>query len=84
MAKQCNVNPHFKEEYMKALDEQVAGDHYKDMPIQPIEFCHKNKLGSIESSIIRYICRHKKKNGKEDLLKAKHLIDMLLEFDYGD
>ena len=29
---------------MKALDKQVAGDHYKKLAIQPVEYCHRNGL----------------------------------------
>jgi len=60
------------------LDTQVGGDHYKNMPIQPIEFFMANKLPFVESSIIKYVLRYKSKNGIEDLQKAKHLIDILI------
>ena len=66
----------------KALDVQVGGEHYKNFPIQPVEFCQRNKLGFCESSIIKYVSRHRNKNGKEDLLKAKHFLDLLLELEY--
>ena len=65
-----------------ALSDQVGGDHYSKMAIQPVEFCYKNKLGAIESNIIKYICRHKVKNGEQDLEKAKHLINLLIELEY--
>jgi hypothetical protein len=68
---------------MSAFDTQTAGSHYLDCVIQPSEFIHKNGLGFIEGSIIKYVVRHKRKNGREDLLKARHYIDMLLEMDYG-
>lgn len=68
---------------MSALDKQVGGGHYKDMEIQPVEFCRKNKLGGLESSVIRYICRHQRKNGIEDLKKAIHCIELIMEMDYG-
>lgn len=67
-----------------ALSEQVGGDHYKDMAIQPVEFITKNGIGFIEGSIIKYICRHKSKNGKQDLLKARHFIDLLIQLEYGN
>ena len=66
-----------------ALDVQIAGNHYKNFVIQPVEFCQKNKLGFCESSVIKYISRHKNKNGKEDLKKAKHFIDLLLDLEYS-
>lgn len=69
---------------MSALDTQVGGDHYKHMPIQPFEFCQKNNLNMGESGIVKYVCRHRVKGGKEDLLKARHLIDMIIEMEYPD
>lgn len=65
-----------------ALDTQVGGNHYKQFVIQPIEFTVKNKLGFCEGNIIKYISRHKFKNGIEDLKKAKHYIDLLMELEY--
>lgn len=69
---------------MKPSKTQVGGDHYKEMPIQPHYFCHVNKLGALESNVVKYICRHSRKGGKADLLKARHYIDLLLEWQYGD
>lgn len=67
---------------MSALDKQEGGGHYKDMAIQPIEYIHKNNLGFIQGSVIKYVTRYKSKNGLEDLLKARHNIDILIEMDY--
>ena len=67
---------------MSNLIKQVGENHYSKMAIQPIEFIHANNIPFIEGSIIKYICRHKSKNGREDLEKAKHLIDILLEIEY--
>lgn len=65
---------------MSAWDTQVGGDHYKKMAIQPTEFIHKNNLGFIEGNVIKYLLRHKLKGTpRQDLLKAKHYIDLLLE-----
>jgi hypothetical protein len=69
---------------MSALDSQIAGDHYKDMAIQPITFCQKNKLGYAESLAIKYICRHQKKNGKQDIEKAIHCLQLLIELEYSE
>jgi len=63
---------------------QVGGDHYKSMAIQPSEFINKNDLPFAEGNAIKYLCRHKQKNQKEDLLKAKHYIDMAIERDYPE
>ena len=70
-------------EEVDPLDVQEGGDHYKKYPIQPIVFCHANKIPSLESSIIKYVVRHKDKNGLEDLKKAKHTIDILIKLDYN-
>ena len=64
-------------------DKQIGGNHYKDMAIQPSEFINKNKLQFAEGNAIKYICRHSLKGGKQDLLKSKHYIDMIIERDYG-
>jgi len=68
----------------KPSDDQVGGRHYKDMAIQPAEFCQKNKLNFCESAAIKYICRHGSKNGKEDIKKAIHFLELLREWDYGE
>lgn len=65
------------------LDVQVGGRHY-ELQIQPVEYIVKNGLGFCEGNVIKYVTRYKVKGGKEDLLKARHYIDMLIEFNYGD
>lgn len=69
---------------MSAFDTQVAGDHYRDMPIQPAEFIHRNGLGFIVGCCIKYLCRYKHKAGRQDLEKARHYIDLLIEMEYAD
>ena len=64
---------------MSALKEQVAGSHYKDMPIQPFEYIHRNGIGFAEGCAIKYLSRWRVKNGVEDLRKARHFIDLLIE-----
>ena len=66
------------------LNTQVGGAHYKDFAIQPVEFITKNNLGFIQGNIIKYICRYKHKNGKEDLEKIKHYVDLLIQLEYGE
>jgi len=66
-----------------ALGQQIGGLHYKSMPIQPIEFCQKNGLNYAESNAIKYVCRHRAKNGKEDIQKAIHMLEILMEIEYG-
>lgn len=67
-----------------ALNEQVGGEHYKKYAIQPAEYCQRNKLNSLESSIIRYATRHQDKNGREDIEKIIHCAKLILKFDYAD
>jgi hypothetical protein len=67
-----------------ALDKQVGGMHYKQYPVQPVEFCQKNGLNAIESSIVKYAVRHRDKGGKEDVEKIIHYAKLLLELEYAD
>ena len=64
------------------LNVQVDGDHYKKLKIQPAKYSWANNLSWHQGEIIKYITRYKDKNGKADLEKARHLIDMLIEFEY--
>lgn len=66
------------------LTTQVAGNHYKDMPIQPVEFIHKNSIGFLEGNVIKYTARHQKKNGADDIRKAIHCLELILELQYKD
>lgn len=66
---------------MSALEKQVSGSHYKDFPIQPVEFIHKNNIPYIEGNVIKYISRWRDKGGIADLEKAKHYIDLLIELE---
>ncbi len=64
-----------------ALDKQVAGDHYKNLAIQPVEFIHANSIGYFEGNVIKYVSRWRQKNGIADLEKAKHYIELLIELE---
>lgn len=66
-----------------ALNVQVDGDHYKDLLIQPVQYIHANNIGYFEGNVIKYITRYKNKNGLDDLKKARHYIDLLIELEYG-
>ena len=61
------------------LDVQIGGNHYKNAAIQPIQFIVANNIPYREANVIKYVFRHASKNGKQDLLKARHYIDMLIE-----
>lgn len=62
-----------------ALAIQVAGNHYKNRIIQPVEYCEANRLGACESAVVKYITRWRDKGGLEDLNKVKHYVDLLIE-----
>lgn len=64
---------------MESLKGQVGGSHYKDMAIQPIEYIVRNNLPYIDGNIVKYVSRWRAKNGVEDLRKARHYLDMLIE-----
>ena len=62
---------------------QIGGEHYLKHKIQPSEFVVENKLLYPEGSVIKYILRHQDKGGKQDLEKAIHFIEMIIERDYN-
>ena len=70
-------------EIMSTYKKQIGGQHYLKYKIQPSEFVVENKLLYPEGCVIKYILRHQDKGGKQDLLKAKHFIDMIIERDYS-
>ena len=76
------VQSHAKQKIEIFKDKQVGGNHYQ-LPIQPIDYIVKNNLGFREGNVIKYVTRHKEKNGKEDIKKAIHYLEMILE-DYND
>lgn len=67
--------------HYSAQDTQVGGDHYKGMPIQPFHYIHLNGLGFAEGCVVKYVSRWRKKNGVEDLRKARHFLDLLIEME---
>ena len=62
-----------------ANDVQVAGTHYKDKAIQPWDYIVGNNLGYLEGNIVKYVSRWKDKGGVDDLKKARHYLDKLIE-----
>lgn len=66
---------------MTALETQVGGDHYTKLAIQPMQYSMANGLDACQHTVIKYVTRFRDKNGIEDLKKAKHVIDMLIEFE---
>lgn len=63
---------------MGANDRQVSGKHYQTN-IQPWDFIVANDLGYLEGNVIKYVSRYRDKNGVEDLRKAQHYLDKLIE-----
>ena len=63
------------------LDTQIGGDHYTKLAIQPMQYSMANNLDALQHTVIKYVTRFRDKNGIEDLEKAKHCIDMLIEFE---
>lgn len=67
-----------------ALMHQIGGLHYKKLSIQPVEFIHANGIGYFEGNVIKYVSRWRDKGGLEDLEKARHYLDLLIEFENDD
>lgn len=67
-----------------ALEKQEGGSHYKDKGIQPIVYIYANNMGFCDGNVVKYVTRYKEKNGIEDLKKAKHYIELLIEMEYGN
>jgi hypothetical protein len=68
----------------KIASKQVAGDHYASQAIEPIEYTLANDLGYCEGNVVKYVTRHKLKGGKEDILKAMHYLQFILDDQYGE
>lgn len=64
-----------------AFGTQIGGDHYIRMIIQPLEFSMQNGMDACQHTIIKYVSRFRNKNGLQDLEKAKHVLEMLIEFE---
>ena len=71
-------------EYEEIMNgEQVGGTHYEKMKIQPVEYIHANGLDFFEGNVVKYVTRHRYKNGSEDIKKAIDYCKMILKLDYG-
>lgn len=69
---------------MSPTETQVGGDHYRDMAIQPIEFIARNDIDFLAGNVIKYVCRHQSKNGAQDIRKAIHYCQLILQLQYGE
>lgn len=77
------TEPKTKEETPVTKRGQTGGGHYDEMAIQPIDFIHANKLTYEEGNVVKYVVRHRRKNGAEDIQKAIDYLTLILELDYG-
>lgn len=75
-----NLTPAGKEA-SRPLQVQEGGSHYKALAIQPVEYIHANGIPFIEGSVIKYVTRWREKGGLEDLRKARHFLDILLDLE---
>jgi hypothetical protein len=74
-----NATPAEWDRAAKATQRQVGGDHYKRFNIQPIDFIMDNELEWCEANVVKYVTRWQYKNGIEDLRKAMHYLQLLIE-----
>lgn len=82
--KELGATPEDNEAIQTILDKpanevQVGGTHYKDWDIQPWDAIHEWGLGFFSGNVVKYVARHREKNGVEDLKKARHYLDKLIE-----
>ena len=67
-----------------SLKIQEGGDHYKGFQIQPIEFAMMNDLDICQANVMKYVCRFRFKGGLDDLKKARHYLELLAHYEYGE
>lgn len=72
---------HSQQRPCSALETQVGGSHYTAMAIQPAEYCHANRIEKLEGDVIAYVSRWRLKGGIQDLEKARHTLDLLIELE---
>ena len=63
------------------LDRQVGGTHYASK-VQHVTFCQQNRIPWCEAAAIKYIIRHRKKNGRQDVEKALHYLELCIHEEY--
>jgi len=68
------------------LQAQVGGDHYRTLQIQPVEYIHANDLTFLEGCVVKRVTRHRRHGGKgaQDLRKAIHELQLMLQLVYGE
>lgn len=65
---------------------QIGGDHYTSKSIQPWDameawMSREAFAGYLMGNVVKYIARYRDKNGVEDLKKAQHYLDKLIEIE---
>lgn len=68
--------------HQENVTKQVGGLHYQ-LAIEPWDYITSNNIGYLEGNVIKYVSRYKSKNGREDLEKAIHYLEKLIEVNYG-
>jgi hypothetical protein len=68
---------------MSAYENQIGGNHYQDLVIQPTDYIIKNNIPFAEGNVIKYVSRHKQKGKEQDIKKAIHYLSMILETTYN-
>ncbi len=70
---------------MSALGTQIGGSHYREGGIQPVQYIEANQLGFLEGCVVKRLTRHNRDTGKgrQDIEKAIHELQLLLELRYG-
>ena len=68
---------------MSSSNNEVGGNHYKKLKISPVEYIRANNLDFFEGNVVKYVSRHRYKNGEEDILKAVDYLRMILKDEYG-
>lgn len=63
---------------------QHGGTHYKEKTVQPWDYIAANGLGYFEGNVVKYVSRWRDKGGVEDLRKARHYLDKLIELETRD
>jgi|5B_taG_2_1085324.scaffolds.fasta_scaffold247600_2 hypothetical protein len=76
------INPDTAIRLMK--EPQVGGDHYSTLGIEPRVIIKENNLSFNEGNVLKYLLRHKRKNGKQDLEKAIQYLQFIIEDEYSD
>ena len=66
------------------LEKQYGGSHYKHTKMQPWEIINSHGLNFYEGNALKYLLRHRKKNGKQDIEKAIHYLQAIIEFEYPE